>query len=152
MDRTIATDDALQRWIDRTPIAEELVATHIRLHRVAGCGQEIEMAMNAAFAEVEPTRADIDATAEPTVVEFGTPWCGFCRAAQPLIAAAFTGHPGVRHIKVEDGKGRPLGRSFGVKLWPTLIFLCAGSEVARLVRPADSGAIDKALAAIDAVG
>jgi thioredoxin 1 len=42
---------------------------------------------------------------------------------------------GVEHIKVEDGPGRPLGRSFRVKLWPTLIALKDGLEVGRVVRP-----------------
>ena len=82
------------------------------------------------------------------MVEFGTSWCGYCRAAQPAIAAALDGHRGVRHVKIEDGSGRPLGRSFGVKLWPTLVFLADGKEVARLVRPRDRRAIDAALAAI----
>lgn len=107
------------------------------------------MAMNHAYADTEPTRAEIDALQEPAVVEFGTSWCGHCRAAQPLIASAFAAHPRVRHFKVEDGSGRPLGRSFRVKLWPTLIFLDRGKEVARLVRPADAGAIGQALAQID---
>jgi thioredoxin 1 len=37
-----------------------------------------------------------------------------------------------------------------VKLWPTLVFLKDGREVARLVRPTDAAAIRKALADIDA--
>ncbi|MFA4970634.1 MAG: thioredoxin family protein [Sulfuritalea sp.] len=98
---------------------------------------------------VEPSRDEIDALAEPTVVEFGAAHCGHCRAAQPLIAEAFARHPGVRHIKIEDGPGRRLGRTFRVKLWPTLVFLRQGQEVARLVRPADSGVIEQALAQID---
>jgi len=105
--------------------------------------------MNTTYAATEPTRAQIDALDEPVVVEFGTAWCGYCRAAQPLLAAAFARHPGVRHIKIEDGPGRRLGRSFRVKLWPTLVFLHRGEEVARLVRPGDSGAIAAALARID---
>jgi thioredoxin 1 len=97
-----------------------------------------------------PARADVDALQGPTVLEFGTPWCGVCRAAQPAIATALAGHPGVRHLKIEDGPRRPLGRSFRVKLWPTLIFLRDGREVARLVRPRDAQAIAHALAQIDA--
>ena len=107
--------------------------------------------MNAVYAAVEPKRADIDALEGPSVLEFGTPWCGFCRAAQPLLAAALAKHPRVRHIKIEDGSGRRLGRSFGVKLWPTLIFLSSGKEVGRLVRPSDSNAINEALSQIVAV-
>lgn len=108
------------------------------------------MAMNHTFAAVEPARKDIDALQEPTVIEFGTDWCGFCRAAQPLLETAFAAHPDVKHIKVEDGPGRPLGRSFRVKLWPTLIFMKNGTEVARLVRPADADSIRKALQQIHA--
>lgn len=105
--------------------------------------------MQTTYAEIEPSRAEIDALAGPAVVEFGAPWCGHCRAAQPLLASALAAHPQVRHVKVEDGPGRPLGRSFRVKLWPTLIFIRDGLELARLVRPADAAAIGRALALID---
>jgi len=76
------------------------------------------------------------------LLEFGASWCGYCRAAQPDIAAVLGKHPSVRHIKVEDGKGRPLGRSFRVRLWPTLIFLEAGAEKARVVRPQNAAEIE----------
>jgi thioredoxin 1 len=105
--------------------------------------------MNTAYADVEPTRAAVDALPGPAVVEFGAPWCPHCQRAQPLIAAAFAEHDDVRHLKIEDGSGRPLGRSFHVRVWPTLIFLRDGKEVARLVRPTDASPIEQALAAID---
>ena len=79
------------------------------------------------------------------LLEFGTSWCGHCRRAQPLIAEALADYPAVRHIKVEDASGKRLGRSFSVKLWPTLIFLSEGKEVARLVRPPSTDAILEAL-------
>ena len=96
----------------------------------------------------EPSRDAVDALTGATLLEFGTSWCGHCRAAQPLIAQALAHRPDVRHIKVEDGSGLPLGRSFGVKLWPTFVFLRDGREAVRLVRPRDSAPIERALASI----
>jgi thioredoxin 1 len=83
------------------------------------------------------------------LLEFGATWCGHCIAAQPLIGSALAVHPAVRHVRIEDGRGRPLGRSFRVKLWPTLVFLRDGVEQALLVRPTDREAIDEALSCID---
>jgi thioredoxin 1 len=105
--------------------------------------------MNTEYAADQPPRAQIDELQGAAVVEFGTSWCGYCRAAQPLIAAALVDYPDVQHLKIEDGSGRKLGRSFRIKLWPTLIFLRDGKEVTRLVRPTDSTAISQALAEID---
>jgi thioredoxin 1 len=105
--------------------------------------------VNPSYAEAEPQRAEVDRLAGPTVVEFGSPWCGYCRRAQPIIAEALAGHPGVRHLKIADSSGRRLGRSFGVKLWPTLVFLSDGREVARLVRPGNAKAIAEALELIN---
>jgi thioredoxin 1 len=108
--------------------------------------------MTAEYAQTEPKRAEVDALEGPAVIEFGSPWCGYCRRAQPLIAEAFSAHPDVRHIKVADASGRRLGRSFKVKLWPTLVFLKDGKEAARVVRPVDAREISEALAKINGNG
>jgi thioredoxin len=91
--------------------------------------------MDHDYDKPEPSREDVDTWTGATVLEFGTGWCGHCQAAQPAIAAALDDFPDVRHVKVLDGPGKPLGRSFRVKLWPTLVFLKDGREVARAVRP-----------------
>jgi thioredoxin len=106
--------------------------------------------MNTIYANPEPRRAEIDALIGAALLEFGTSWCGHCRRAQPLIAEALAAHPNVRHIKVEDASGKRLGRSFRVKLWPTLVLLKDGKEVAKLVRPTSVDEIRRALAAIEA--
>ena len=90
----------------------------------------------------EPTRNEIDAMPGAVFLEFGASWCGYCRAAQRDIAAVLADHPAVRHVKVEDGSGQPLGRSFGVKLWPTLVYLLDGVERGRVVRPASAAQIE----------
>ncbi|WOB07959.1 thioredoxin family protein [Piscinibacter gummiphilus] len=105
--------------------------------------------MTQPYIEAQPARSEVDALQGAVVLDFGTNWCGFCKAAEPLVEAALAQHPGVRHLKVEDGPGRPLGRSFRVKLWPTLVFLRDGQEVARLVRPSDSGAVQQALSTLE---
>jgi thioredoxin 1 len=102
--------------------------------------------MNTPYTEAAPSRAEVDRLAGATLLEFGTNWCGWCQGAQPAIGQALAAHPGLRHLKVEDGPGRPLGRSFKVKLWPTLILMVDGQEVARVVRPADAQAVTDVLA------
>jgi thioredoxin 1 len=97
------------------------------------------------YSSSEPTRAEVDASKGPLLLEFGSNGCGICRATQPLLMAALEGRVALPHVRVEDGRGRPLGRSFRVKLWPTLIFLKDGEEVARLVRPASAEVVREAL-------
>ncbi len=97
---------------------------------------------------MDPTRDDIDAMPGLVALEFGTDWCGFCQGARSLIDRALGAHPAVRHISVEDGKGKRLGRTFGVKLWPTLVLLRDGREVARVVRPRSDAELASAFAAL----
>jgi thioredoxin 1 len=101
------------------------------------------------YSDAEPARADIDAMAGTTVLEFGANWCGICQSAERAIGDALAAHAAqapLRHLRIEDGRGRPLGRSFGIKLWPTLVMLRDGREVARVVRPRSKSEIADALA------
>ena len=100
----------------------------------------------ARFTPETLSRAQVDGQPGPLVLEFGTDWCGHCQAAAPAIAEALASAPPLRRLLVEDGPGRPLGRSFRVKLWPTLILLRDGHETARLVRPTESAAVAQWLA------
>ena len=106
----------------------------------------------APYAPEAPDVSEVNASSGPAVLDFGTNWCGHCQAAGPLVAQALVPHPAVRHLKVEDGPGRRLGRQFGVKLWPTLVFLRDGQEVCRLVRPARAADVAQALERIDPRG
>jgi thioredoxin 1 len=106
--------------------------------------------MNPYLSE-QPSRAEIDALGGSTLVEFGTNWCGICKAAQPAIVEALAdAPPALRHLKVEDGSGRALGRSFGVKLWPTLVFMRDGREIGRVVRPTGADEVRDQLRALAA--
>jgi thioredoxin 1 len=103
--------------------------------------------MTSPYLETAPERAEVDALPGASVLEFGTNWCGVCRAAQPAITEALAGQA-IRHIKIEDGSGRKLGRTFGVKLWPTLVFLKDGVEAARVVRPRQAQEVRDALSQV----
>src|SRR5947207_3171764 len=96
------------------------------------------MAYTPDYSLTEPTRSEIDSLAGPVLVEFGAPWCGHCMGTQPALKELLKRYPEVQHIKIYDGKGKPLGRSFQVKLWPTLVFMRDGQVKARLVRPSET--------------
>lgn len=104
--------------------------------------------MDRNYDKPEPSREDVNAWQGPAVLEFGAGWCPHCEGAQPAIEAALADHDSVRHVKVGDGKGKPLGRSFQVKLWPTIVFLRDGEEVARVVRPTTEAEVRQGLEAI----
>jgi thioredoxin 1 len=93
--------------------------------------------MSAEYLGVDqaPTREQIDRGQGLVLLEFGTNWCPICKALAPYVSRLLEQHPEVRHVKVEDGPGRKLGRSFGVKFWPNLVFLRDGAMIRQLARP-----------------
>jgi thioredoxin 1 len=97
--------------------------------------------------EREPTREEIDRTEGPVVLEFGASWCPYCQALAPKLAGLLRDYPEVQHVRVEDGPGKPLGRSFRVKLWPNLVFLRDGEVVKQLARPD----VDEVRAGLEAI-
>ncbi len=108
------------------------------------------MAYNPIFTVDAPERAEIDDRPGLLLLEFGVDWCPHCQLVQPLIEAALQAYPELPHLKIEDGPGRRLGRSYRVKLWPTLLFIRDGQEVERLVRPTSLVEISAALTRLSA--
>ncbi len=103
--------------------------------------KNIHKGYNPEYAEEDPDPEMVRDLTGDTVLEFGAPWCGYCRNAQPALQEVLGDYPEISHIKIYDGKGKRLGRAFRVKLWPTLILLHDGEEVARLVRPSTADEI-----------
>lgn len=102
--------------------------------------------ISTSYSATQPERSAVDQFQGVVALDFGTNWCGVCNGAAADIESALAAAPHVRHVKVEDGPGRPLGRSYRIKLWPTIIVLKDGQEVARVVRPGSSQAVADALA------
>ena len=95
----------------------------------------------------EPTRDEVDQMDGPVLLEFGATWCPHCQALAPKLAGLLEDYPQIRHIKIEDGPGRALGRSFRIKLWPNLVFMHDGQVVKQLARP-DEAEVEESLKAI----
>lgn len=93
------------------------------------------MSYSARYSWEEPTREEVERMHGPVVLEFGAPWCGYCRAIASQMEAQLKAHPNIEHIKIEDARGKPLGRSFRVKLWPTLVFMRDGKVIRQVARP-----------------
>lgn len=87
------------------------------------------------YSPDHPTRAAVEALPGGVVIEFGVDWCPHCHRAAGPVATALGAADKLHYFRLEDERARPLGRSFQVKLWPTLLFLQDGAEVARVVRP-----------------
>lgn len=100
---------------------------------------------NDHYSDDAPQREEVEALPGLVILEFGAPWCGHCQSAAPFVEQFFSEHEEVKHIKIYDGKGKRLGRSFVVKLWPTLIFLVNGIEASRVVRPISTAPLHNAL-------
>lgn len=99
------------------------------------------MAYTNTPTQPEPTAEAVQAMKGRVLLEFGTDWCPHCLGAQDAIRTVLTAHDAIQHIKIEDGPGRRLGRFFRVKLWPTLVLLQDGQEIARGVRPQGVAAV-----------
>lgn len=100
------------------------------------------MPFDPEYHEESPSREDVDQISGKLVLEFGANWCGHCQGLSPTVESLLTDVDDIQHVRVADGKGKRLGRSFQVKLWPTLVFLNDGEIVGQLVRPTPEEAQD----------
>lgn len=98
------------------------------------------MAFDPIYQDETLTREDVAQLSGPVLLEFGANWCGICQGFSPSVERLLQEFPDVRHIRIADGRGKPLGRSFRVKLWPTLVFLRDGEVAEQLARPSEERA------------
>ena len=75
------------------------------------------------YAPTAPKREEVDAMTGPVLLEFGTDWCGWCKGAQPHIAAALQAALQPTALAVQDDShlhaghaGAREGRHFSVQI------------------------------------
>ncbi len=65
------------------------------------------------------------------LAEFFAPWCSFCRAAEPVLAAMDREFSDTEFIKVNTDTCHEAAAAFGIRSLPTFILFEGGSERAR---------------------
>lgn len=103
------------------------------------------MTTTARYLTSDLQRETADGLQGLVVLQFGTNWCGHCQNAQAVVEPVLAARPDVQRHLIEDGPGRPLGRSYRIKLWPTLVLLRDGRELGRVVRPQDASQVQDLL-------
>lgn len=86
-----------------------------------------------------------------TLVDFNAPWCGPCRAMEPILCALDVDYDGRASIvRMNIDENREVALNMGIQSIPTLVIYKDGQEVKRLVglQKADilHQALDQALA------
>ncbi|MEO5630228.1 MAG: thioredoxin family protein [Thermomonas sp.] len=93
---------------------------------------------DTTYKDIAPDADTVNALPGMVLLDFGTDWCGHCMAARSTVDAWLGNHSAIDHLRIEDARGRALGRAYRVKLWPTLVLLRDGREIARVVRPREA--------------
>ncbi|MGB1239951.1 MAG: thioredoxin family protein [Pseudomonadales bacterium] len=106
-----------------------------------------KIGFNPHYSEAAPSIEEVTHLQGLAIIEFGAPWCPHCQVMQSVLEHELT-PKSLLHIKVYDGRGKRLGRHFKVKLWPTVILLENGTEIARVVRPTEQGAVQALFSAL----
>ena len=96
---------------------------------------------DATFAD------EVLAAGVPVVVDFWAPWCGPCRAVEPVLARLEEEHGGrLRIARVDVDSNPDVAARYGVLALPTAILFSGGEARATVVGPRSQRQYERAFA------
>ena len=81
-----------------------------------------------------------------SLVDFNAPWCGPCRAQDPIVSQLGEDYGGkARFVKVNIDEHNNIAMEFGIQSIPTIIIFKKGREMKRLVGLQTAAMLSRAL-------
>lgn len=97
--------------------------------------------------------AEVIGGGQPVLVEFGAPWCVYCRRIEPALKKVAEQYDGKLAVGTVDIDVSPkLAEEYGIELVPTLVLFENGQVVGDIVNPASKAQIDTWIRETVAVG
>lgn len=87
--------------------------------------------------------AEVIGQGQPVLVEFGAPWCVYCRRIEPAlkkVAEQYAGKITVGAVNIDESP--KLSEEYQIELVPTLVLFRDGQVLGDVVNPASKAQID----------
>lgn len=88
--------------------------------------------------------AEVIGGGQPVLVEFGAPWCVYCRRIEPAMKKVAEQYDGKLMVGAVDIDASPkLAEEYQIELVPTLVLFKDGQVLGDVVNPASKAQIDE---------